>query len=77
MFMESVVPRGDFVYETKVMCLECQQLHRPNPSEDVYLCLWSLENIQHELDFPVICYDYEDMKPSWKPIYIAENLSFT
>ena len=75
--MESVVPRSGFYYETKATCLECQQLHRPNPSEDVYLCLCSLENIQHELDFPVICYEYEDMKPFWTPIFIAESLSYT
>ena len=74
--MESVVPRSGFYYETKATCLECQQLHRPNPSEDVYLCLCSLENIQHELDFPVICYEYEDMKPFWTPIFIAESLSY-
>lgn len=75
--MESEVPRGVFVYETSATCLECQYLHKPNPSEDLYLCLCSLKNIQHELDFPVICYDYEDMKPSWKPIYIAETLNYT
>jgi len=76
-FMESVVPRNPFFYETKATCLECQYLHRPNLSEDVYLCLCSLENIQHELDFPVICYDYEDMKASWKPIYISEVGHYT
>ena len=75
--MESVVPRNPFFYETKATCLECQYLHRPNPSEDVYLCLCSLENIQHELDFPVICYDYEDIKQSWMPIYLAETQNYT
>ncbi len=75
--MESVVPRGEFFYETKATCLDCQQLYRPNPSEDVYLCLCSLETIQHELDFPVICYDYEDMRQHWKPIFIAESLGYT
>lgn len=75
--MESEVASGIFYYETEATCLECQYLHRPNPSEDSYLCLCSLEAIQHELDFPVICYNYEDMKQSWNPIYIAENLSYT
>ena len=75
--MESEVPHGVFFYETRATCLECQYLHRPNPSEDVYLCLRSLENIQHELDTPVICYDYEDMKQNWTPIYISEVGHYT
>ena len=73
--MESTVHRNPLLYETKATCLECQYLHKPNPSEDIYLCLCSLENIQHELDFPIICYDYEDLKQLWNPIYIDEALN--
>jgi hypothetical protein len=76
--MVSVFPPREGVFiELRATCLECQYLHRPNPSEDVYICLCTLETIQHELDFPVICYNYEEIETSWKLVYIAESLNFT
>ena len=75
--MESEVPHGVVFNETKSTCLECQYLHRPNPSEDVYLCLRSLETVQHELDTPVLCFKYENMRSYWTPIYISEVGHYT
>ena len=56
--------------EPQISCLECQYLHRPNPSEDVYLCLRTLESIVHEIDDDVKCLEFELIRAYWKPVYI-------
>lgn len=64
------------VFEDKANCLDCQYLHRPNPVEDKFLCLRSLEQITHELDEAILCAGFEDLKIYWAPLFIEETKSY-
>ena len=68
--MEVEVPRGVLLIEAKVNCLECQFLNRPNPGEDVFMCLRSLKMISNELDEPIKCGGFDDLQVNWSPRYI-------
>ena len=53
--MRELLKFDDNNEEPEINCLECQYLHRPNPGEDIYLCLRTLENIIHEIDEYILC----------------------
>jgi hypothetical protein len=72
LFMSVIISNGDIFFETQVNCLECQYLHRPNPDEDHYLCLRTLEEIFHELDEYMTCFGYAVIETHWKPILVEE-----
>ena len=57
-------------------CIECQYLHRPNPSEDIYICLRDLKEISHEIDENVKCKMFNFIQALWKPIYLKEYKNF-
>lgn len=54
-------------------CIECQHLHRPNPVEDRFMCLRSLETVHHELDEPRGCGGFEELKAFWVPLKTVEG----
>ena len=58
------------MYEPAVCCLECQHLHRPNPVEESFLCLRSLENVTRELDESNGCEGFEEIKAFWSPRFV-------
>ena len=68
--MEVEVSRGVLVIETKVNCLECQYLIRPNPAEDRFVCLRDLTRITNELDELIRCDGFDDLKVQWIPSFI-------
>lgn len=68
--MEVEVPRGVLLIETKVNCLECQFLNRPNPAEDRFVCLRDLRMITNELDEPIRCDGFDDLRVHWAPSFI-------
>lgn len=68
--MEVEVKGRVLVYDTTVCCLECQYLHRPNPDEDSFLCLRSLEAVTHELDEPAGCNGFEEIMAYWVPRFV-------
>ena len=74
--MDAETHGGLLVFETVVNCLECQYMHRPNPEEDVFICLRSLELIAHEIDDPIQCGGYEDLKLYWSPMFVEETRSY-
>ena len=59
--MEVEVQGRVLVFETSVCCLECQYLHRPNPVEESFLCLRSLEMVTRELDEPFGCNGFDGL----------------
>jgi hypothetical protein len=61
------------VFEDKVNCLECQFLNRPNPVEDVFMCLRSLKMISNELDELIKCGGFDDLKVLWVPSYVKSS----
>ena len=60
----------------QVSCIECRYLFMPNPDEDHYLCLRTLERIIHELDDVIVCGGYEKIPVVWKPCFIKELYSY-
>jgi hypothetical protein len=58
------------VFEDRINCLECQFLHRPNPVENSFVCLRNLKLVIHELDEPVGCEGFEELKVYWTPQYV-------
>ena len=68
--MEVEVQGNVLVYETTVCCLECQYLHRPNPAEESFLCLKSLEKVSRELDEPAGCNGFDELKSFWAPRFV-------
>jgi hypothetical protein len=67
--MEVEVRGGVLYIKAKVNCLECQFLHRPNPDEDVFICLRSLKTVTHELDEPIFCEGFDELRVHWVPSY--------
>lgn len=65
-FME--MDGGALVFGEGCSCLECQHLFRPNPVEDRFICLRSLEVVGHELDLPVECDGFEELLLCWVPV---------
>lgn len=61
-----------FPYEAPGCCLECQFLYQPNPGEDVFVCLRTLDRIMHEIDGEIECCGFEEMWSMWVPEFIAE-----
>lgn len=57
-------------------CIECQYLHRPNPTEDIYLCLRDLKVISHEIDEYNNCIKFGYIQADWEPIYLNEYKSY-
>jgi hypothetical protein len=70
--MVELLTNTNYYDETLISCLECHYLYRPNPDEDHYMCLRTLEKILHELDDSVNCIEFVLLKAYWKPIYITE-----
>ncbi len=68
--MEVEDPREELLIETKVNCLECQFLYKPNPVEESFVCLRSLKRITNELDEPIKCEGFDELKVYWSPRYI-------
>ena len=66
-------PREELLIETKVNCLECQFLYRPNPVEDNFVCLRNLKRITNELDETIMCEGFYELKVYWSPNYIEQN----
>jgi hypothetical protein len=75
--MEFEVTGGVPVFESKGNCLECQYLHRPNPEEDSFICLRNLRVITHELDEPVGCEGFDEIRTFWVPHYIDVYGNYT
>ena len=75
--MEVEVPRGVLFIEARVNCLECQYLHKPNPAEDSFMCLKSLQRITHELDEPFTCKGFDDLQVNWVPLYVERTGAYT
>lgn len=71
--MEVEVPGRVLIIETQVNCLECQYLYRPNPDEDIFMCLRSLQMVTHELDEPFVCGGFEELKVHWNPWYVESS----
>jgi hypothetical protein len=61
---------------TGVNCIECQHLHMPNPVEDNYICLKTLEKLVHELDELIQCQGFEEIQATWIPKYVKECRSY-
>ncbi len=55
-------------HRTGITCLECQHLHRPNPVEDIFMCLRSLRLVEHELDEGVVCGGFDEIAAEWAPV---------
>ena len=70
--MRELLKFDDNNEEPEINCLECQYLHRPNPGEDSYLCLRTLENIIHEIDEYILCLKFELIRSYWKPVHIND-----
>ena len=71
--MENRILPKVFPYESYCCCLECQFLNQPNPEESIFLCLRTLETIEHEIDIEIDCEGYEEISSFWEPIYL-DNL---
>ena len=68
--MEVEVRGGVLYVKAMVNCLECQYLHRPNPVEDRFVCLRDLSRITNELDEPIRCDGFDELKVHWIPSFI-------
>lgn len=64
------------VDQIKVSCIECQYLHRPNPVEDIYLCLRDLKEIRYEIDDDINCIKFGFIEAEWVPVYLNEYKSY-
>ena len=62
--------------EARVNCLDCQFLNRPNPTEDIFMCLKTLNNVKHELDEQIRCDGFEVIKMNWELNYIENYGNF-
>ncbi len=59
-----------------VNCIECQHLHLPNPVEDNYICLRTMEKLVHELDESIQCRGFEEIQALWNPKYVEKYQSY-
>ncbi len=71
--MEDEVRGGVLFITTMVNCLECQFLHKPNPVEESFVCLRNLKRITNELDDPIMCEGFDELKIYWSPKYIEQT----
>ena len=57
---------------TRVNCVECQYIHMPNPGEEIFLCLRTMEKIVHEIDESIQCRGFEEIQINWAPKYVEQ-----
>ena len=61
---------------TRVNCVECQYLHMPNPVEENFLCLKTMEKVVHELDESIQCQGFIEIQTNWPPKYVEACRSY-
>ena len=62
--------------EGQVCCLECQFLHQPNPEEENVICLRTLLEVVHEIDYEIDCWGFRQIDSFWAPVYVASEDAF-
>lgn len=62
--------------EAQTSCLECQFLHQPNLDEGYLICLKTLQEIAHEIDYEIDCSGFIQISPDWEPIYVASENAY-
>jgi len=71
LFMGSKADPQTIGHEDWVYCIDCHFLFQPNPEEDIFICLRSLEIIDHGVEEIIKCCGYQEVRNYWKPVFVA------